>query len=146
MRKDFIVVILEKDRPSNGSGFTRTLAIMDRCAAPANCNGTDGLGWTFSCFREQWSIVMSDSNTTQDHNAIRRWAEARGGKPAQVAATGSASDAGILRLDFEPADEGLKPISWEQFFKKFDEEHLSFLYQEKTADGQTSRFHKFVNR
>jgi hypothetical protein len=88
---------------------------------------------------------MSDSKTTQDHNTIRKWAEARGGKPAHVSGTSRENDAGVLRLDFEPADEGLKPISWEQFFAKFDEEHLSFLYQEKTADGQTSRFHKFVN-
>lgn len=88
---------------------------------------------------------MSDSKTTQDHNTIRKWAEARGGKPAHVTATGNNGDAGILRLDFDPADRNLKTISWEEFFRKFDEEHLSFLYQEKTADGHTSRFHKFVN-
>lgn len=88
---------------------------------------------------------MSDSKTTQNHTIIRKWAEARGGKPAHVAATGGKKDAGILRLDFDPADEGLEPISWDEFFKKFDEEHLSFLYEEATSDGKTSRFHKFVN-
>jgi hypothetical protein len=87
---------------------------------------------------------MSDAKTTQDHNLIRKWAEARGGKPTSVDGTGDKNDPGILRLDFEPKDEGLEPISWEDFFKKFDDEHLSFLYQEKTADGKTSRFHKFV--
>jgi hypothetical protein len=87
---------------------------------------------------------MSDAKTTQDHNLIRKWAEARGGKPTAVDGTGDKNDPGILRLDFAPKDEGLEPISWEDFFKKFDDEHLSFLYQEKTADGKTSRFHKFV--
>ena len=29
---------------------------------------------------------------------------------------------------------------------KFDEAGLAFLYQDKTADGGTSRFHKFVRR
>ncbi|MGN6516683.1 MAG: hypothetical protein ACTHLR_12690 [Rhizomicrobium sp.] len=88
---------------------------------------------------------MSDSKTTQNHSIIRKWAEARGGTPACVAGTGDKKDAGILRLDFEPADEDLKPISWDEFFQKFDAEHLSFLYQETTSDGKTSRFHKFVN-
>jgi hypothetical protein len=88
---------------------------------------------------------MSDAKTTQDHNAIRKWAEARGGKPAHIADTSDGKDVGVLRLDFEPADAELKPISWDQFFQKFDAEHLSFLYQDKTADGKTSRFHKFVN-
>ena len=88
---------------------------------------------------------MSDAKTTQDHNEIRKWAESRGGKPARVSDTGGKNDPGILRLDFDPKDPDLTPISWDEFFKKFDAEHLSFLYQEKTADGKSSRFHKFVN-
>jgi hypothetical protein len=32
------------------------------------------------------------------------------------------------------------------FFEKFDRENLAFLYQEKTAEGEVSRFHKFVER
>jgi hypothetical protein len=87
---------------------------------------------------------MSDAKTTQDHNAIRKWAQSRGGKPAAVSDTAARGDAGILRLDFDPPDEGLSPISWEDFFRKFDAEKLSFLYQDETADGKTSRFHKFV--
>jgi len=87
---------------------------------------------------------MSQANETRDHQTIRAWAEARGAKPAHVTETGSKDDAGILRLDFEPADETLEPISWDAFFEKFDEAGLSFLYQDKTADGHQSRFHKFV--
>jgi hypothetical protein len=88
---------------------------------------------------------MSEATTTQDHDTIRRWTEARGGHPASVEGTGKQSQAGILRLDFDPRDEGLKEIGWDEFFQKFDREKLSFLYQEKTEDGQTSRFHKFIN-
>lgn len=40
----------------------------------------------------------------------------------------------------------LQHISWEEFFTKFDESDLVFLYQEKTRDGRTSRFRKFVGR
>lgn len=87
---------------------------------------------------------MNESNQTRDHQKIRAWAEARGGRPAHVTDTGSQDDPGILRLDFEPADQGLEPISWDEFFEKFDEAGLSFLYQDQTADGRQSRFHKFV--
>lgn len=87
---------------------------------------------------------MSQSNETRDHETIRAWAEARGARPAHVTATGSGDDPGILRLDFEPADEGLEPMSWDEFFDKFDKARLSFLYQDQTADGHQSRFHKFV--
>lgn len=88
---------------------------------------------------------MSAASKTTDHDKIRRWAEERGGRPATVRATGD-SEAGILRIDFDPPDEGLQEISWEKFFEKFDKENLVFLYQEKTEDGSTSRFHKFVDR
>jgi len=40
----------------------------------------------------------------------------------------------------------LEKVSWDEFFEKFDQSNLEFLYQEKTADGQTSRFNKFVRR
>ena len=60
--------------------------------------------------------------------------------------TSAESQAGILRLEFDPKDEGLKEVSWDDFFQKFDDEKLAFLHQEKTADGKISRFHKFVDR
>jgi hypothetical protein len=87
---------------------------------------------------------MSEAKTTQDHDTIRKWAEARGGKPSSVAETKHADDPGILRLDFDPKDKALDVLTWAEFFEKFDEAHLSFLYQEETGDGKKSRFHKFV--
>jgi hypothetical protein len=89
---------------------------------------------------------MSEAKTTTDHSKIRKWAEQRGGHPATVKGTASDGHAGILRLDFDPKDEGLKDVSWDEFFDKFDGEKLAFLYQDKTSDGKVSRFHKFVDR
>ena len=90
---------------------------------------------------------MAEGKRTTDHNKIRKWAEQRGGVPSTVKGTaGKKKDAGILRLDFKPDDEGLAEISWEEFFEKFDEKRLVFVYQEKTAAGSPSRFNKFVNR
>jgi hypothetical protein len=84
---------------------------------------------------------------TTDHETIRRWAEKRGGHPATVKAT-TDDTTGVLRIDFPgfSGERSLKEVSWNDFFKKFDREHLAFLYQEKTASGRTSRFGKFVDR
>lgn len=86
---------------------------------------------------------MADATTTTDHDEIRKWIEAREGRPAAVRTRGSG---GILRIDFGEPEEDLEPIEWEEFFRIFDENRLAFLHQDKTADGKTSRFNKFVER
>ena len=87
------------------------------------------------------------SKTTSDHEEIRKWAEERGGKPSHVKSTGSAKDIGILRIDFPGFSGGgsLEPISWEEWFEKFDERNLALLYQEETAAGERSNFNKIVS-
>ncbi len=92
---------------------------------------------------------MSTSKQTNDHDEIRKWAETRGGVPAKVKGTGNGDDEGILRIHFPANSESndeLEEIEWADFFEKFDSEKLDFLYQEEKADGQTSTFHKLVNR
>lgn len=89
---------------------------------------------------------MARAHATTDHQKIRQWAEHRGGHPATVRRTERGSHAGVLRLDFDPSDEALDKISWDEFFEKFDEADLAFLYQERTSTGKESRFHKFVSR
>lgn len=91
---------------------------------------------------------MSESRTTTDHDTIRKWTEDRGGRPAAVKATHTGKETGILRIDFPGYgdDSKLDEIAWEEFFEKFEREKLAFLYQEKTKDGSTSRFFKFVQR
>jgi len=71
--------------------------------------------------------------------------ESRGGYPATVSGTEKrGEEAGILRIDYPGySGEGtLERISWEDFFDKFDEEGLAFLYQDKKG----SRFSKLVSR
>ncbi len=92
--------------------------------------------------------MASESNTTTDHKTIKQWAEARGGKPATVKSTEKNGEAGVLRIDF-PGYSGagsLEEISWDEFFAKFDEKNLAFLYQEHTSSGEESRFFKLVSR
>jgi hypothetical protein len=91
---------------------------------------------------------MSEAKVTTDHQKIRSWAEARGGKPAAVKGTGSGDDPGVLRIDFPgyTGEESLQEITWEQFFEKFEKERLAFLYQEETDEGSESRFSKLLDR
>lgn len=89
---------------------------------------------------------MSEAEVTTDHKTIRKWTEERGGHPATVTATAKGDEAGILRIDFDPKDEGLERISWEEFFEKFDSAKLAFLYQDKVGGKSVSRFHKFIAR
>jgi hypothetical protein len=90
---------------------------------------------------------MSQGKVTTDHKAIRKWAEERGGHPATVKGTEQGKEhAGILRLDFGPKEDKLDQISWDEFFVKFETAELAFLHQDRTADGDVSRFHKFVSR
>ncbi|HEX2083426.1 MAG TPA: hypothetical protein VHF86_08105 [Xanthomonadaceae bacterium] len=86
------------------------------------------------------------ARTTTDHDEIRAWVEARGGKPATVRDTAEDGEAGVLRICFRNDDDALEVIDWEAFFEKFDEENLAFLFQERTEGGDTSRFFKFVQR
>ena len=92
--------------------------------------------------------MAGSSHTTTDHDEIRKWAEVRGGKPATVKRTESDGEASVLRIDF-PGYSGagsLEEISWDEFFQKFDEKKLAFLYQDTTSSGEESRFFKLVRR
>jgi hypothetical protein len=93
---------------------------------------------------------MAQAKVTTDHEEIRKWAEARGGRPAAVRSTQSKDNTGIIRIEFPGApnanDKALEEISWEEFFEKFDESNLALLYQEETASGQRSNFNKLVGR
>jgi hypothetical protein len=90
----------------------------------------------------------AESRVTTDHEEIKKWAESRGGKPASVKRTHEKDEPGIIRIDFPGFTGGksLEPISWEEFFEQFDERKLAFLYQEKTASGEVSRFNKLISR
>jgi len=84
------------------------------------------------------------SETTTDHDAIRKWAESKGGKPAAVDRTHTDEDVGLIRIMFPDAPnshhENLVEITWEEFFKEFDERNLALIIDEK------SLFNKLIGR
>jgi hypothetical protein len=67
-----------------------------------------------------------------------------------VKGTGGKGDTGIIRIEFPGApgsrDESLEPISWDEFFDKFEKNKLALVYQETTATGEKSNFNKLVKR
>lgn len=92
--------------------------------------------------------AMSESKKTTDKETIRNWAEARNGVPAMVKNT-EKGDSGVLRIHFPEKSENKESfdkISWDQFFREFDNNNLSMVYQDKKSDGEQSTFYKLVDR
>lgn len=92
--------------------------------------------------------MASTSHTTTDHDEIRSWVEEHDPKPASVRGTEKSGGAGVLRIDFPggAGEDRLEHISWDDWFAKFEDERLAFLYQERKADGSDSTFFKLVAR
>lgn len=84
------------------------------------------------------------AQVTTDHNTIRKWAEKNRGKPAAVKRTHQEGDVGIIRIMFpdrpQSEHEALEEISWEEFFRQFENSKLALLYEED------SLFSKIVGR
>lgn len=88
---------------------------------------------------------MGAAKKTINHDAIRKWVEDRGGRPARVARDG---ESGELRIEFadEIAAGGVEALTWRRFFQAFEAEGLAFLYQQENEQGRQSRFNQFVRR
>lgn len=69
------------------------------------------------------------------------------GCPLTREATASSGDPGILRTDFPgySGEESLTEISWDDWFRKFDDKDLVLLYQETTEGGEKSNFNKILD-
>lgn len=84
------------------------------------------------------------SDTTTDHDTIRKWAEAKGGRPAAVKSTHSGKDVGIIRIMFPDAPnsehDALVEISWDEFFEEFEKRELALVYE------KDSMFSKIISR
>lgn len=80
------------------------------------------------------------SLVTTSHDVIRQWAEERGGRPSTVDGTEHGDHLGVLRIDFQDKTEGLREVSWDEWFDTFDKRRLNFIYQENRTDGNQSTF------
>ena len=76
---------------------------------------------------------------TADHAEIRRWVEEHGGRPGLVETDGRER----LAVTFDP--DACRPVSWDEFFERFDRESLAFAYN-PDANGEGAEAAKLVSR
>ncbi|SCL63555.1 hypothetical protein GA0070606_3815 [Micromonospora citrea] len=82
------------------------------------------------------------SLVTTNHEVIRRWARERGAKPATIAGTEREGRAGVLTFNMPGYRESsrVREITWDEWFRTFDERKLNLIYQEQLRDGRPSNF------
>jgi hypothetical protein len=101
-----------------------------------------------SMVAEEESSMPGERYITTSHRRIRKWAEARGAWPATVVETKNGGYPGVIRIDFpgNQSGESLERISWQEWFRAFDENDLVFLHQETFETGDKSDFNRLINR
>ena len=63
-----------------------------------------------------------------DHEEIKRWAERKGAIPSCVRGSGGMHDVGTVQFAYRGnSNEDLEPISWDEFFAKFDAKALAIF-------------------
>lgn len=86
------------------------------------------------------------SLVTRSHEVIQKWAEERDAKPATVPGTEHGDRLGVLRFNFPGyGGQDLQEVSWDEWFKTFDDRNLVFVYQEKMKNGNQSNFFRLDN-
>ena len=103
---------------------------------------------------------MPDTRMLTDRDEIRDWAAARAGAPAlRPAAPSIASDEPVLRIEFgqhayqdqdngadrPPTQGGLELVSWDDWFRIFEERGLALVVAEERP-GVIDQFHEIVAR
>ncbi|WP_442934155.1 hypothetical protein [Micromonospora sp. CPCC 205561] len=82
------------------------------------------------------------SLVTTNHDVIRRWAEERDARPATIAGTEREGRAGVLTFNMPGYRESsrVREITWDEWFRTFDERRLNLIYQEQLRNGRPSNF------
>lgn len=89
---------------------------------------------------------QGETLATRSHDVIQHWAEERHAQPATVPGTEHGDQPGVLRFNFpDYGGSDLKTISWDDWFKSFDERNLVFLFQEHQTKGNMSNFFRLDN-
>jgi hypothetical protein len=100
--------------------------------------------------------VAGDLEYSTDHKMIRRWASRWHGQPAMVTKSEDSASpqsaqttGGLLRIRFphDPDEKSLRAISWDEFFRRFDEQHLALEYlDEPRSQVKGHPFARLVDR
>lgn len=95
--------------------------------------------------------TTGDLEYTTDHHMIRQWAGRWHGHPAVAKSpdAGTAASGGLLRIRFpkDPDEKSLESISWDEFFRRFEEQHLALEYlDEPRSQVKGQPFARLVDR
>lgn len=98
--------------------------------------------------------MLNDIRTTTDPALIRNWVERRFAHGAVVVSKRDDApddvevEVGSLRIIF-PGYAGFsktEPLTWDNFFEKFEAQALAFRYRDQEANGEISYDHEFIAR
>lgn len=89
--------------------------------------------------------ILAKARVTIDHDTIRQWAEDRSTAPATVSTSADGDDAGILRIALDEVAPYLRVVTWDAWFKRFEEKRLLFAFRDDRQDGGLSRYYKLVS-
>ncbi len=143
-----------KAKPAKKTAVKRTAktgakkAVARRTARPAA-----GRMLSKTAMRAKWIENVAEheerpgqSLATRNHEVIQQWADERGATPATVESPRREDRPRVLRFDFPGfGGKSLQQISWEDWFKTFDERNLVFVYQEHLKNGNLSNFFRLDN-
>lgn len=92
--------------------------------------------------------MIENARVTRNHNKIRKWVEEHGGIPAYTAEKITPDEQEkVLRIIFknEKNSEKIIVMNWNDFFTKFDQANLAFLYSDDLENGNKTNYYKFVS-
>ncbi|RJQ38043.1 hypothetical protein C4559_02360 [Candidatus Microgenomates bacterium] len=94
--------------------------------------------------------------TTINHKEIMEWAKKHRGKPQIIDDPTAGSDTPGIRINFPGipddvflSETKIRDISWNEFFKEFDDNNLAFVYMDEIVSNDPdslSRAYRFINR
>ena len=82
---------------------------------------------------------------TTDHSEIRKWVKERKGHPIHLKGMLEADEIPISIKLPHSTMEGSE-ITWDEFFKQFDDRNLAFEYEERDETGELSLFFKLIKQ
>ena len=89
--------------------------------------------------------MFAQGKATTDPSLIKKWAEARRATPAVIRKFTSDGMEMVLSFLFPDIniDEVVTRLSWEEFFEKFNQQRLVFVYEDSDRNQKASRYFTF---
>jgi hypothetical protein len=90
--------------------------------------------------------MVAQGKVTTDRKVIEKWIKSRNGWPAikrQITSNGVEVILSIVFPDSEAVDI-IRMLSWDEFFEKFNQQKLVFVYEENGYKINSSHSYAFV--